>query len=294
MRSGKRSSGDLPVALLFLAPSTLVFAVFVFLPLFFTFILSLTDWNLISPEKPFVGLANFAKLVHDRLFWKVLWNTTVFSLFSVTGAMIVGLLLATLLNKKLPGRTVYRTGIFLPYVTTPAAMALVWLWIFDAKYGLLNMLLGFVGVRGPEWIGSVHWALPAIVIMTIWRFVGYDMLIFLSGLQRIERELIEAATVEGARSFTIFRSIVLPLLSPTTLFIAVTTLITMFQNFETVYIMTQGGPVNSTNMLVLYLYQNAFQFFEAGYASTIAVILFLLMLGLTTLQLGLSRRWVHY
>jgi ABC-type sugar transport system permease subunit len=173
-------------------------------------------------------------------------------------------------------------------------MALVWLWIFDAKYGLLNTLLRYVGFPGPEWIGSVHWALPAIVIMTIWRFIGYDMLIFLSGLQRIERELIEAATVEGARGFTVFYRIILPLLSPTTLFIAVTTLITMFQNFETVYIMTQGGPVNSTNMLVLYLYQNAFQFFEAGYASTIAVVLFLLMLGLTALQLGLSKRWVHY
>ncbi len=290
----KKSKGDAGIALLFLFPSMAVFAVFIFLPLVFSLLLSLTDWNLISPEKPFVGLGNFAKLGKDPLFWKVLWNTIVFSAATVVSAMAVGLLLAVLVNKKLPGRTVYRTGIFLPYVTTPAAMALVWLWIFDAKYGLVNFLLKAVGLKGPEWIGSVEWALPAIVIMTIWRFVGYDMLIFLGGLQRIEGELLEAARIEGAGSLAIFFRIVLPLLSPTTLFIAVTSLITMFQNFETVYIMTQGGPVNSTNMLVLYLYQNAFQFFEVGYASAIAMVLFVFMLVLTALQMGLSKRWVHY
>jgi ABC-type sugar transport system permease subunit/glycerophosphoryl diester phosphodiesterase len=287
---GQKLKGDGFVAAAFLLPSLAVFSVFVFAPLGFSFYLSLTGWNLISPEKPFVGLKNFSDLAADQLFWKVMWNTVVFSLAVVVLAMVIGLFLASLLNNtKLKGRTVLRTGLFLPYVTTPAAMALVWLWIFDAKYGLLNLALGFVGINGIEWIGSVQWALPALVIMTIWRFVGYDMLIFLAGLQRIERELIEAATVEGAKAPAIFFRITLPLLSPTTLFIAVTSLITMFQNFETVYIMTQGGPVNSTNMIVLYLYQNAFQFFEAGYASAIAVILFILMLLLTALQLGLSR-----
>ena len=285
---------DGAVAAFFLLPSIAIFSIFVFFPLGFSVFLSLTEWNLISPEKPFVGLGNFAKLGKDPLFWKVLWNTAIFSAAVVVVAMSIGLYLAVLVNRKMPGRTVYRTGIFLPYVTTPAAMALVWLWIFDAKYGLVNTLLKAVGFKGPEWIGSVEWALPAIIIMTIWRFVGYDMLIFLGGLQRIEGELIEAATIEGAGSFTIFRRIIFPLLSPTTLFIAVTSLITMFQNFETVYIMTQGGPVNSTNMLVLYLYQNAFQYFEIGYASAIALVLFVFMLILTALQMGLSKRWVHY
>jgi ABC-type sugar transport system permease subunit len=293
--AGRKSRGDGLVAAAFLLPSVAVFSVFVFTPLGFSFYLSLTGWNLISPEKPFVGLKNFSDLAADQLFWKVMWNTVVFSAAVVVLAMVIGLFLASLLNNtKLKGRTVLRTGLFLPYVTTPAAMALVWLWIFDAKYGLLNLGLGLVGIRGIEWIGSVQWAMPALIIMSIWRFAGYDMLIFLAGLQRIERELVEAATVEGARAPTIFFRITLPLLSPTTLFIAVTSLITMFQNFETVYIMTQGGPVNSTNMVVLYLYQNAFQFFEAGYASAIAVILFLLMVLLTALQLGLSKKWVTY
>jgi ABC-type sugar transport system permease subunit len=290
-----RPKGDGMVAALFLLPSLAVFAVFVFAPLGFSFYLSMTGWNLISPEQPFVGLKNFTDLAVDRLFWKVMWNTALFSAAVVACSMVIGLFLASLLNnRKLRGRTILRTGLFMPYVTTPAAMALVWLWIFDAKYALLNLALDAVGIRGIEWIGSVQWALPALIIMSIWRFVGYDMLIFLAGLQRIDRELIEAATVEGARAPAIFFRITLPLLSPTTLFIAVTSLITMFQNFETVYIMTQGGPVDSTNMIVLYLYQNAFQFFEAGYASAIAVVLFALMVALTAVQLGLSKRWVNY
>jgi ABC-type sugar transport system permease subunit len=285
---------DSKVALLFLAPSLLVFSIFVFFPLLFSFFLSLTEWNLVSSEKPFVGFQNFLRLFKDPLFWKVVSNTAVFSIAVVAGSMGFGLVLAVLLNLKIQYRTVYRTGMFLPYVTTPAAMALVWLWIFDTKYGLINFFLSFLGVSGPEWIGSVHWAMPALIIMTIWRFTGYDMLIFIGGLQRIEHELLEAAEMEGAGRLTIFFKIILPLLSPTTLFIAVTSLITMLQNFETVYIMTQGGPVNSTNMLVLYLYQNAFQFFEAGYASAIAVVLFILMLALTSGQMELSKKWVHY
>jgi ABC-type sugar transport system permease subunit len=285
---------DSKVALLFLAPSLLVFSIFVFFPLLFSFFLSLTEWNLVSSEKPFVGFQNFLRLFKDPLFWKVVSNTAVFSIAVVAGSMGFGLVLAVLLNLKIQYRTVYRTGMFLPYVTTPAAMALVWLWIFDTKYGLINFFLSFLGVSGLEWIGSVHWAMPALIIMTIWRFTGYDMLIFIGGLQRIEHELLEAAEMEGAGRFTTFFKIILPLLSPTTLFIAVTSLITMLQNFETVYIMTQGGPVNSTNMLVLYLYQNAFQFFEAGYASAIAVVLFILMLALTSGQMELSKKWVHY
>ncbi len=285
---------DAVVAAMFLFPSLAVFTVFVFTPLGFSVFLSLTQWNLISPVRPFVGLSNFAGLVRDPLFWKVLRNTVVFSAAVVSGAMSAGLFLAVLLNRKIAAKTIYRTGLFLPYVTTPAAMALVWLWIFDARYGLLNTLLAHIGIRGIEWIGSVHWALPALILMTIWRFIGYDMLIFLAGLQGVDRELVAAAKVEGASGSYAFFHIIFPLLSPTTLFVAVTSLITMLQNFETVYIMTRGGPVNSTNMLVLYLYQNAFQFFEAGYASAIATVLFLILVGLTAVQMGLSKRWVHY
>jgi ABC-type sugar transport system permease subunit len=286
---------DIPVALLLLAPSLLVFGVFVFFPLVFSAYLSTTKWDLISPVRLFVGLGNYERLLtRDPLFWQVLKNTTIFSITVVLLSMAFGLALALVLNKSIRFRALYRAGIFMPYITSTAAMALVWLWIFDPKYGLVNELLRLVGVPGPEWIGSVDWALPALIIMTIWRFTGYDMLLFLGGLQSISPELLEAARIDGAGPWALFRKIVFPLLSPTTFFVAVTSFITMFQNFETVYVMTQGGPVNSTNMLVFYLYQNAFQFFEAGYASAIAIVLFIIVVILTALQMRLSSRWVHY
>jgi ABC-type sugar transport system permease subunit len=294
LRPGKRPKGDGLTAGLLLLPSLLVFGVFVFFPLIYTLLLSLTDWNLISPDKKFVGLRNYLKLLNDPLFWKVLVNTGVFSFFAVAISVSLGLFIAVLINRRTPGRTLFRTAIFLPYVTATSAMALVWLWIFDPQYGFLNMVLKALGFRGPEWLASTSWAMPAIVIMTIWRFTGYIMLIYLGGLQGIDNELLEAASVEGAGRAAIFWKITFPLLSPTTLFVVITTLITMLQNFETVYIMTHGGPVNSTNMLVLYIYQNAFQFFEAGYASTISVVLFLIMIGLTWIQLRSSRKWVIY
>ena len=290
-----RKYKDLPVALTYLAPSLLVFSVFVFFPLVFTLYLSFNKWDLISPKSVFVGLGNFERMFfHDALFLKVLRNTTIFSVVVVLVAMALGLALAIVLNKNIRGRSVYRAGIFMPYVTSAAAIAMVWLWIFDPKYGLLNDILRMAGIPGPEWLASVDWALPAIMIMTIWRFTGYDMLLFIGGLQNLSTEVLEAARVDGADGLTLFWHITFPLLSPTTFFVAVTSFITMFQNFETVYVMTRGGPVDSTNMLVYYLYQNAFQFFEAGYASAIAVVLFIIVVSLTALQVRMSRKWVHY
>ncbi len=279
---------------LFLLPSLLIFGVFVFFPLVYTVWLSATDWNLISPEKNFVAFGNYVRLVRDPLFWKVLANTSVFSAATVAVAVSLGLFVAVLINRRIFGRTFYRTCVFLPYVTATSAMALVWLWIFDPQYGFLNLVLKSVGIPGPEWLASTSWAMPAIVLMTVWRFTGYIMLLYLGGLQSINKELLEAASVEGAGKITVFWKITFPLLTPTTLFVVTTTLITMLQNFETVYIMTQGGPVNSTNMLVLYVYQNAFQYFEAGYASAISVVLFLLMIALTAIQLRSAKRWVTY
>lgn len=289
-----RRKSDSLAAGLFLFPSAAIFAVFVFFPLAYTLWLSSTDWNLISPEIKFIGFKNYARLASDPLFWKVLANTVVFSAFTVGASVALGLFIAVSINRKIAGRTLYRTCIFLPYVTATSAMALVWLWIFDPKYGFVNMVCKAIGFSGPEWLASTSWAMPAIVIMSIWRFTGYIMLLYLGGLQGINGELLEAASVEGAGKTAIFWKITFPLLSPTTLFVIITTLITMLQNFETVYIMTQGGPVNSTNMLVLYIYQNAFQFFEAGYASAISVVLFAVMILLTLVQLRSSKKWVTY
>jgi ABC-type sugar transport system permease subunit len=293
-RPPMRRNGDLGKAMLFVSPSLLVFAVFVFFPLLFSGALSFTKWDLISSARPFIGLANYARLLRDPVFLKALANTAVFSVAVVAASAAIGLGLAFLLDKPVRGRTIYRAGIFAPYLTSTAAMALVWLWIFDPQYGLINSALAGIGIRGPGWIASVEWALPALMIMTVWRFIGYDMLLFLGALQGVPRELKEAALIDGASGARIFFSITLPLISPVTLFVVTTTFITMFQNFETVAVMTQGGPVNSTNMLVFNLYQNAFQFFEAGYASAIAVVLFAIVAAATAIQMLASKRWVHY
>ncbi len=289
-----RRHSDFGKAMLYISPSLLVFAVFIFFPLLFSGVLSFTKWDLISSERPFAGLANYVRLSEDPVFLKALANTAIFSVVVVAAAGVIGLLLALVLDKPLPGRTVFRAGIFSPYLTSTAAMALVWLWIFDPQYGLINSVLAGIGLVGPGWIASVNWALPALMIMTVWRFMGYDMLLFLGGLQSVPRELKEAALIDGASATRIFFRITLPLISPVTLFVVVTTFITMFQNFETVAVMTQGGPVNSTNMLVFNLYQNAFQFFEAGYASAIAVVLFVIVAAATGIQMWASKRWVHY
>jgi len=290
----RRTWRDLPSGLIMLLPSLVIFAVFVFFPLAYTLYLSLLRWDMISPTQTMVGLKNFEKLLRDPLFWKVVQNTVIFSAAVVFCALVLGLALALLLNRPLVGRGVYRAILFSPYVTTPAAMALVWLWIFDPHYGLLNAALRLLAIKGPEWLASTQWALPAIIIMTIWRFTGYNMVIFLAGLQNIPYELREAARMDGANAWVELWRITLPLLSPTTFFIVTTSIISTFQVFETVYVMTQGGPVNSTNVLVFYLYQNAFQFFEAGYASAIATVFFIIILAVTAVQVTLSGRWVHY
>ena len=277
-----------------LAPSFVVFAVFVFFPLVYTFYLSGTTWNLVSPHKTLIGLGNYQKLLRTRLFWQVLSNTTVFSVAVVCVCLALGLGLALLLNRRMAGRGVYRAVIFSPYVATPAAIAMVWLWIFNPQYGLVNEVLRIIGVRGPDWLLSTQWALPALIIMTIWRFAGYDMVIFLGGLQNIPVELREAARMDGATAWVEFWRITFPLLSPTTFFIVTTTAISMFQVFDTVAVMTAGGPVDATNVVVYYLYEHAFRFFEAGYASAVAVVLFAIVLTLTAIQFRLSGRWVHY
>lgn len=286
---------DLKTAIIFLAPSLLIFSTFVFFPLVFSLYLSFHKWNLISPKKTFIAFKNYIELFfNDPLFYKVLLNTTIFSVVVVVVTLILGLILAIILNRDIPFKSIYRAGIFLPYVTSVSAMALVWLWIFDPTYGLINVILGFFGINGPKWLSSVDWALPALIIMTIWRFTGYSMLLYIGGLQNLPDELREAATVDGATGWKLFWHITLPLLSPTTFFIALTSIITMLKNFETVYVMTRGGPVNSTNMIVFYLYQNAFEFFNAGYASAISIILFIIVVILTVVQLSIQKKWVYY
>jgi ABC-type sugar transport system permease subunit len=289
-----RKRHDLATAFLFLLPSLLIFGVFIYYSLGYNVYLSFTSWNFLSETKRFIGLTNYERMFADPRFWTILKNTTYYAIGTVVLSMTLGLLFALLLNEKIPARGLFRTLIFSPYVTTTAAVAVLWIWIFDPNVGLLNYALSLVGIPGPRWLTSTTWSMPALLIMNMWRTSGYAMVIFLAGLTNIPESFYEAAKMDGASRFRSFFHITLPLLSPTTFFLLVTLLLSSFQVFDQVAIMTQGGPVNSTKVITYAIYTEAFQSFRAGYASAMATVLFLILFVITLFQLRLSRRWVHY
>ena len=204
------------------------------------------------------------------------------------------ILISAMINRRMPGRSLYRAVIFSPTFTTSVAVAMVWGWIFEPNYGLLRVFLKWVGLASPNWFTDVHWALPAIMIVAIWSGLGYAMVIFLAGLQGIPVELYDAARVDGASGWQTFWKLTFPLLSPTTFFLVVISIIGALKAFDVPAIMTDGGPMNSSNVYVLYLYQNAFKWFKTGYASALALVLFVVILLITAGQMRLSKRWVHY
>ena len=292
--AGRRRRADLLTALLFLAPSLLIFGVFVYYALAFNLYLSATSWDFLSPTKAFTGLRNYFEMFGDHRFWNVVRNTCGYTLGSVALAMAFGLPLALLLSRKLPGRGILRTVLFAPYITTTAAVALVWVWIFDPTYGLVNFGLRWLGFIAPRWLSDPHWAMFALIIMNTWRTTGYTMVLFLGGLTAIPRSLYEAAEIDGASAWSTFWHITLPLLSPTTYFVLLTSTFAAFQVFDQVAVMTAGGPVDATTVFNFYIYQQAFGLFRAGYAAAAATVLFLILLLLTLLQTRVSQRWVHY
>ena len=277
---------------LFLLPNFLGFLVFSLFPILASFALTLTDWNLIG-ERKFVGLDNFRRLLSDELFWKTARNTFYYTVAAVPAGVFIEFWLALLLNRQMRGVVFFRTIFFLPHVTLTVAIALVWAWIYHPELGLLNFGLSLVGIDGPRWLQSTAWAMPAVVIMSNWKGIGYAMLVFLAGLQAIPQDLVEAATVDGASWFQRLRHIVVPLLAPTTFFILVTSFIGAMQAFDQFYVMTQGGPAYSTTTLVMYVFQNGFQWFRMGYAATVAVALFACIFAVTALQWRFGQAWVY-
>ena len=259
-----------------------------------SFLISFTEWDIITPPR-WIGFDNYAGLWHSDFFWEVLRHTFEFVLLAVPASVLASLALALLVNTSLRGITLFRTAYFLPVVSSMIAVALVWSWMFNPRYGLLNTLLGLLfGIQGPAWLDDTSWALPAMVIVTVWKGLGYSMVIFLAGLQNIPADVYHAARLDGAGAWRRFRHITLPLLSPTTFFVLVITLINAFQVFEQTYVLTKGGPANSTVTLSYYVYQNAFQFFHMGNAAAVSYVLFALLFGVTLLQFRLQRRWVFY
>jgi len=278
----------------FTAPNFILLAVFTFWPIAYSLYLSFFRWNMIAPVKTFVGLENYARMLKDPVFWQVLRNTGVLAAGTVFIKLSIALFLAVLLNQKIRGRNAYRAIVFSPTFTTSVAIAMVWGWILDPYYGLLKLPLHWLGLRSPNWLLDPQWALPGVMIVVIWAGIGYDMVIFLAGLQGIPIDLYEAARVDGASRWSLFWRITFPLLSPTTFFLLVISIVGAFKAFDIVAVMTGGGPLNSSNVYVYYLYQNAFRWFKAGYASALAMVLFVIILVITVIQVRLSRRWVHY
>lgn len=258
-----------------------------------TFFVSFTRWPIVTSPQ-WVGLGNYRAIIHSHLFWQVFWNTLYFVALAVPLSIAASLAAAVLVNRHVRGIRFFRTVYFLPVVSSMVAVALVWSYIYNPEYGVLNFLLKMVGIRGPAWLYDARWAIPAMVLVTVWKGLGYSMVIFLAGLQNIPEELYEAAALDGAGSNRRFWRITLPMLSPTLFFVLVITLINSFQVFEQTYVLTRGGPANATLTLSYHIYENAFQFFQMGYASAESYVLFAFIFVITLAQFKLQHRWVFY
>ncbi|HEX2290977.1 MAG TPA: sugar ABC transporter permease, partial [Pseudonocardiaceae bacterium] len=269
-----------------------LFSIFTVFALGFAFYLTFREWNILEPEKPFIGLQNYRDMIGDEDFRRSVINTFYFTGASVPLGMAVGLGVALLLNQALWGRTLLRTLFFLPVVTPFVVAAIVWKWLYNGDFGPINYyLLKTHLISEPLlWLSDKNLAMPAVVLMSVWTSVGFSMVVYLAALQGVPAELYESARIDGAGAWARFRYVTLPMLAPSTLFLMVMGIIGSFQVFTQIYIMTSGGPVNRTSTMVYYIYESAFKFYEMGYASTLAYALFVLLLVFTVIQLRLYRR----
>jgi multiple sugar transport system permease protein len=280
---------------LFILPWVLGFIFFTAGPMLASFYYSFNDYHIQRPPQ-FAGIENYMyAFTRDRLFWLSVRRTLYWSFLTVPVGIIGSLLAAILLNQKLMGTPFYRTCFFLPHLTPVVAAALLWTWMLQPDVGIMNSALAQIGIRGPRWLSSVQWALPALAMISLWNSIGGNrMLIFLAGLQAIPESLYEAADIDGASVFRKHLHITLPLISPAMFFNLVLGVISSFQVFDMAYVTTSGGPAYSTHFYALHLYQQAFVSFDMGYGSALAWILFITVLTLTLIQLALQNRWVYY
>jgi multiple sugar transport system permease protein len=275
-----------------IAPWLVGVFVFVLGPTLASFASSFTRWDLLSPPR-FVGLRNYERMLEDPLFWQSLRVTALYTLLYVPTELAGGLALAVLMNQRVPGIALFRTIFYLPSVISGVAFVVVWMWIFHPEAGLLNAALALVGVNGPRWLTDPRTALVALWMMSLWG-LGRTAVIFLAGLKGIPKELHEAAVIDGAGVWSVFRHVTVPLLTPTIFFNLVLSLIATFQTFTSAFVATNGGPLDSTLFYVLYLYRQAFERFSMGYAAALAWVLFVIIMALTLLVVRSAERWVYY
>lgn len=285
---GNISNNQKIAGLVFILPAILGTFIFIIIPVICSFGLSFVKWDLLNPIQ-FAGLENYKEIFSEPLFLKIFVNTIVFAAATSIFGVIIPLVLAAILNSRIRGSEFYKTAYFLPFITPMIVIGIVWEWIFDPNIGLLNKIL-HVHIN---WLYDPHWALPALILVSVWKLIGYNMIIFLSSLSAISESMFEAAKIDGANPAQTFWHVTIPMLSPTIFFVVIITAISSFQVFDLIYLMTQGGPLDSTNVLVYAIYKNAFEYFNVGKASAIAYVLFVIILGLTLIQWRLRKKLVY-
>lgn len=280
----------------FLCPSILGLIVFSFIPMLASAVISLLDYDILKPlsKVRFLGLGNYKELIFGKELYAVLSHTLYYMVLYIPLVILVSLIIANLLNKNFRGLTFYKILFYIPVITSWVAGAVVWKWILNSKYGFLNQWLSWVGIQGPNWLSDKFWAMPGVVIASTWKDSGYYALIFLAALKGIDKTYYEAAQIDGANRLTRFLRITIPLISPTIFLVLILNIIGGFQVFDSVFVMTGGGPANATTVIVERIYRNAFKFFRMGYASAYSWILFTIIFIITAIQLKLQKRWVNY
>lgn len=288
MKNFQIKNNNILTALLFISPALLGIFVFIIIPVICSFSLSFADWDLLN-DIHFVGLSNYKAILSEKYFLQVLSNTFIYTIAVSVLGVIIPLILACILNTKIKGAELFKATLFIPYITPMIVVALVWQWIFDPNIGLANQVLS----TNLNWLYDKHLAMPVLIFVSVWKLIGYNVIIFLSGLATINQELLESSKIDGANFFQTFKNITIPLLSSTIFFVIVITSISSFQAFDLIYMMTQGGPENSTNVMVYSIYKYAFQYFEVGKASAVAYILFTIIFFLVLVQWKLRKKIVY-
>ncbi len=283
-------------AYIYLLPTLVILGVFTFFPFVNSFFLSLHEGPITNPTRTFTGLEHFEKLFQDRKFWKAMWNTTYYVMFSVPTTIFLALFFAVLLNTKIRFKGFFRTAFFLPYITPTVAAAVVWEWIFHRDWGLFNSFLNFFGIPKQDFINNPELAMPMVILFSIWKYMGFNIVIFLAGLQNISKEYYDAAAIDGANAWQRFWKITFPLLTPVTFFVLIISMVGAFKVFDEIFVIFHGstGPLDSAMTVMIFFYQTAFGRFKMGYASAIAYTMFIVIFLFTLLQMWLAKRRVHY
>lgn len=281
-------------AWLFVIPALIPQIVFWIYPILRSICISFTDWDYMSPTYNFVFFDNFIALFRDQRFYDALWNTVVFTLGTLLPTIVLGLMLALLLQKSFKGSGIIKFILFSPWITPTVAVSIVWTWIYDPGTGIANTILNLFGLPGLQWIKSSQTAMLAVIIVTVWKSLGYAMIFYLSALEKVPKELYEASGMDGAKSWQRFRDVTIPCISPTTFFLMIITMVNSLQAYDQIQILTQGGPSGSTRTLLYMYYQLGFEEFNMGQATAVAIVLIVITVLLSVIQFTGSKKWVHY